>query len=417
MSLLDRQELAKRLANGEKITPQSIVDEFKLILKDVIEEASNAEITEHLGYDKHHTSDNTNYRNGYNTKTLKTNYGEILVDIPRDRDGTFNPKLVKKREVVLNGTDDLVISLYAKGMSVRDIKSHLEQLYGFELSEQTISNMTEKILDKAKEWQNRPLDRIYPFVIIDATILKVRIDGNVKNIATYIMLGVKLDGSKEILGMWISKDCEQSVYWLDIFNEIKNRGVDDILIISTDNLSGISKAINSSFPNTQILLLAATSAQREVEKCVIHQIRNSLKYVSYKDKKRISSELKAIYEADTKEQTLTNLAEFKARHQGDFPNIAKSWENNFEELSTYFRYPKEIRKLIYSTNAIESLNSIIKRKTSTKAVFPTIDSAFKLLCCSILEISEKWKIGKIRGWDKIYPQLSIYFSDTLEKYE
>jgi len=256
MSLLDRQELAKRLANGENITPQSIVDEFKLILKDVIEEASNAEITEHLGYDKHHTSDNTNYRNGYNTKTLKTNYGEILVDIPRDRDGTFNPKLVKKREVVLNGTDDLVISLYAKGMSVRDIKSHLEQLYGFELSEQTISNMTEKILDKAKEWQNRPLDRIYPFVIIDATILKVRIDGNVKNIATYIMLGVKLDGSKEILGMWISKDCEQSVYWLDIFNEIKNRGVDDILIISTDNLSGISKAINSS----QILLLAATSA-------------------------------------------------------------------------------------------------------------------------------------------------------------
>lgn len=260
MSLLDRQELAKRLANGENITPQSIVDEFKLILKDVIEEASNAEITEHLGYDKHHTSDNTNYRNGYNTKTLKTNYGEILVDIPRDRDGTFNPKLVKKREVVLNGTDDLVISLYAKGMSVRDIKSHLEQLYGFELSEQTISNMTEKILDKAKEWHNRPLDRIYPFVIIDATILKVRIDGNVKNIATYIMLGVKLDGSKEILGMWISKDCEQSVYWLDIFNEIKNRGVDDILIISTDNLSGISKAINSSFPNTQILLLAATSA-------------------------------------------------------------------------------------------------------------------------------------------------------------
>jgi Transposase and inactivated derivatives len=260
MSLLDRQELAKRLANGENITPQSIVDEFKLILKDVIEEASNAEITEYLGYDKHHTSDNTNYRNGYNTKTLKTNYGEILVDIPRDRDGTFNPKLVKKREVVLNGTDDLVISLYAKGMSVRDIKSHLEQLYGFELSEQTISNMAEKILDKAKEWHNRPLDRIYPFVIIDATILKVRIDGNVKNIATYIMLGVKLDGSKEILGMWISKDCEQSVYWLDIFNEIKNRGVDDILIISTDNLSGISKAINSSFPNTQILLLAATSA-------------------------------------------------------------------------------------------------------------------------------------------------------------
>lgn len=405
MSLLDRKELAKRLANGEKITPQSIVDEFKHILKDVIEEASNAEIAEHLGYDKYEISDNPNYRNGYNTKTLKTNYGEILVDIPRDRDGSFNPKLVKKREVILNGTDDLVISLYAKGMSVRDIKSHLEQLYGFELSEGSISNMTEKILDIAKEWQNRPLEPIYTIIFIDATVLKVRIDGIIKNIATYIMLGIKLDGTKEVMGMWISKDSENSIYWLDIFNEIKNRGVNDILIISTDNLPGITKAINGSFPNTQI------------QKCMVHQIRNSLKYIGYKDRKRIANELKAIYEADTLDLAKIALDEFKDRHSNDFPNIAKSWENNWEELTTYFRYSKPIRKLIYTTNPIENLNSVIKRKTKAKSTFPTIDSAFKFMYLSILELSDKWKTSKIRNWDKIYPQLTIYFSEILDKYE
>lgn len=405
MSLLDKKELAKRLANGEKITPQSIIDEFKFILKDVIEEATDAEIAEHLGYERNEISDNPNCRNGYNTKTLKTNYGEIIVDIPRDRDGSFNPKLVKKREVVLNGTDDLVISLYAKGMSVRDIKAHLEQLYGFELSEQTISNMTEKIVDKAKEWQNRPLEPVYAIVFIDATILKIRIDGNVTNIATYIMLGIKLDGTKEVLGMWISKDSESSVYWLDIFNEIKNRGVNDILIVSTDNLTGISKAINGSFPNTV------------VQKCVVHQIRNSLKYVSYKDRKKLANELKAIYEADTIDLAKLALDEFKERHKHDFPNIAKSWENNWDELTTYFRYSKPIRKLIYTTNPIESLNSVIKRKTKAKSTFPTVESAFKFMYLSILELSDKWKTGKIRGWDRIYPQLTIYFSEILERYE
>lgn len=290
-------------------------------------------------------------------------------------------------------------------MSVRDIKSHLEQLYGFELSEQTISNMTEKILDKAKEWHNRPLEPIYTIIFIDATILKVRIDGNVKNIATYIMLGIKLDGTKEILGMWLSKDNENSIYWLDIFNEIKNRGVDDILIISTDNLPKITKAINSSFPNTQI------------QKCVVHQIRNSLKYIGYKDRKKIANELKAIYEADTLDLAKIALDEFKDKHSNDFPNIAKSWENNWDELTTYFRYFKPIRKLIYTTNPIKSLNSVIKRKTKAKSTFPTIDSAFKFMYLSILELSDKWKTSKIRNWDKIYPQLTIYFSEILGKYE
>ena len=255
--------------------------------------------------------------------------------------------------------------------------------------------MTEKILDKAKEWHNRPLEPIYTIIFIDATILKVRIDGNVKNIATYIMLGIKLDGTKEILGMWLSKDNENSIYWLDIFNEIKNRGVDDILIISTDNLPGITKAINSSFPNTQI------------QKCVVHQIRNSLKYIGYKDRKKIANELKAIYEADRLDLAKIALDEFKDKHSNDFPNIAKSWENNWDELTTYFRY----------SNPIESLNSVIKRKTKAKSTFPTIDSAFKFMYLSILELSDKWKTSKIRNWDKIYPQLTIYFSEILGKYE
>lgn len=403
--LLNRKELAKRMAAGEDITPEALIKEFQHILKEVIEEAVDAEITEHLGYDKNEVSDNPNYRNGYNTKTLKTKFGEVVVDIPRDRDGSFNPKLVKKREIILNGTDDLVISLYAKGMSVRDIKEHLAEIYCIDISEQTISNMTERIMDKARDWQNRPLESVYSIVFIDATVLKVRIDSNVKNIATYIMLGVKLDGTKEILGMWISKDSENSTYWLDIFNEIKNRGVNDILIISTDNLPGVSKAINSSFPNAQ------------VQKCVIHQIRNSLKYVGYKERKKIASELKAIYDADTIELAKNALNQFKERHKDDFPNIAKSWESNWDELSTYFRYSKPIRKLIYSTNAIESLNAVFKRKIKPKAVFPTMESAFKTLFCCALQIEEKWRISKIRDWDKIYPQLTIYFSEILAKYE
>lgn len=405
MSILNKKELLKLIQSGKGFTMDDIANEFKVILKEVIEEASNQELNDHLGYEKNEISSNPNSRNGYGTKTLKTNYGEIVVDIPRDRDGSFNPKLVKKREVILNGTDDMIISLYAKGLSTSDIKSHLENLYGYELSEQTISNITNAVYEKAKIWQNRALESIYTIVFIDATVLKVRIDNTVKNIAAYLILGVKLDGTKEVLGIYISKDSESSIYWLDIFNEIKNRGVSDILIICTDNLSGISKAINGSFPKAV------------VQKCVVHQIRNSLKYVSYKDRKKLANELKAIYEADTIEIATANLAEFKEKHQADFPNIAKSWEANWDELSTYFRYSKPIRKLIYTTNPIESLNSSIKKRVKNKGSFPTIESAYKSLFLAVSEIQTKWNSSKIRDWDKIYPQLTIYFSEILEKYE
>lgn len=404
MNLINHEELKKQLANGTFTGLDDITNEFKNILREVIHTASQEELTSHLGYDKHHESDNKNYRNGYNEKTIKSTYGNIDVEIPRDRDGSFEPQLVKKTEILLNGSEDLIISLYTKGMSVRDIQLHLDDLYGYELSTQTISNITEKVIEKAKEWQVRPLDKIYPIIFMDATVLKIRVDRVVKNIAAYIMLGVTLEGKKEIIGIWIGEN-ETSKYWLTVLNNIKKRGVDDVLIFAIDGLNGFSEAISAVYPKA------------EIQRCVVHQIRNSLKFVSWKDRKEVAKDLKSVYSAYTEEDGQLALTEFNDIWGKKYPNITVSWTNHWSELSTFFKYPDSVKKLIYTTNPIESLNATIKRKTKSKGSFPTEDSAFKVMYLATQEQQNKWNMSSIRNWFEIYPQLSIFFKEIMAKYE
>lgn len=403
MGILNKEELRRQIREGKEVSIDGILDEFKGLLKEALQTATEEELTSHLGYEKHQESDNPNYRNGHNKKTLKSKYGEVDVSMPRDRDGTFEPKLIQKRETLLKGSEDLILSLYTKGMSVRDIQHHLDDLYGYELSEQTISNITSAILDKAKEWQNRPLETIYPIIFMDATVLKVRVDRVVKNIAAYIMLGITLDGKKEIIGIWIGEN-ETSKYWLTLLNELKNRGVEDVLIFAIDGLNGFNQAIQAVYP------------QSEIQRCIVHQIRNSLKYVSWKDRKAVAKDLKTIYTANTEEDAQLALTEFNDIWGKKYPHISISWQTHWNELSTFFKYPQAIKTLIYTTNPIESLNSNIKRKTKSKGSFPTIDSAFKLLYLATQEVQEKWKKSSMRNWSEIYPQLSIFFSEIMEKY-
>lgn len=404
MSLLNTEELKRQIANGTFTGLDDITNEFKNILKEVIQTASQEELTAHLGYDKHQESDIKNYRNGYNDKTLKSKYGNIKVSIPRDRNGTFEPKLVKKREVILNGSEDLILSLYSKGMSVRDIQLHLDDLYGYELSTQTISNITQKIMEQAEDWQNRPLDKIYPIIFMDATVLKIRVDRVVKNIAAYIMLGITLEGKKEILGIWIGEN-ETSKYWLTVLNDVKRRGVEDVLIFAIDGLNGFNEAIKAVYPKA------------EIQRCIVHQIRNSLKFVSYKDRKAVAKDLKSVYTALDEASGQLALTEFNNIWHKKYPNIAMSWTNHWDELSTFFKYPQSIRTLIYTTNPIESLNATIKRKTKSKSSFPTKKSAFRVLYLAIYQQQEKWNKNSIRNWSEIYPQLSIFFSEIMAKYE
>ena len=403
MSILNKEELRKQIKEGKGINIEDILNEFKGMLKEVYQTASEVELTDHLGYDKHNKSDNSNYRNGHNKKTLRSKYGEIDVSIPRDRDGSFEPQLVKKRQTLIEGTEDLILSLYTKGMSVRDIQHHLDDLYGYELSEQTISNITDAIIDKAKEWQARPLDEIYPIIFMDATVLKIRVDRVVKNIAAYIMLGISLEGKKEIIGIWIGEN-ETSKYWLTLLNELKNRGVQDVLIFAIDGLNGFNQAIQAVYP------------QAEIQRCIVHQIRSSLRYVSWKDRKAVAKDLKTVYTAPTEEDAQLALTEFDDIWGKKYPHITQSWTNNWNELATFFKYPEPVKKLIYTTNPIESLNSNIKRKTKSKGSFPTIESAFKMLYLATQEVQNKWNRTSLRNWSEIYPQLSIFFSEIMSKY-
>jgi len=403
MEILNKEELRRQIKEGKEISLDGILDEFKALLRESIQTASEVEMDEHLGYRRHQQSDNPNYRNGHNKKTLKSKYGEIDVAIPRDRDGSFEPQLVKKRETLLDGSEDLILSLYTKGMSVRDIHNHLDDLYGYKLSEQTISNITDAIIEKAKEWQNRPLEAIYPIIFMDATVLKIRVDRVVKNIAAYIMLGITLEGKKEIIGIWIGEN-ETSKYWLTLLNELKNRGVEDVLIFAIDGLNGFNQAIEAVYPKA------------EVQRCIVHQIRASLRYVSWKDRKAVATDLKTIYTAPTEEDAQSALLEFNEIWGKKYPHITQSWTNNWNELATFFKYPKPIQTLIYTTNPIESLNSSIKRRTKSKGSFPTIDAAFKVLYLATQEVQEKWNRNGLRNWSEIYPQLCIFFSEIMEKY-
>ncbi len=389
-------KIAKMLI--EEYNPQSaqdIQEVLKELLGDTMEELLKAELDQHLDYEYGEKPLSLNTRNGSSKKTVKSSYGNIDLNIPRDREGSFEPQALKKYEKDISNIENQIISMYAKGMSTRDISSHIKDIYGFGISETMVSKITNKILPTIEEWQNRPLEKVYPMVFLDAIHYHVRENNIVVKKAVYIALGYNLEGFKEILGMWVGEN-ESSKYWLLVLNQLKERGLDDILIISTDNLPGFTQAIESVYPKA------------EIQKCIIHQIRNSTKYVSYKDIKELMKDLKAVYKAPTEDLALTNLGIFEEKWDKKYPMCVSSWKNNWTELSTYFKYPEGIRKLVYTTNAMENFNRQLRKVTKNKTIFPNDYALQKSLYLAMVDASSKWTY-RIRGWDQILSQLSIFF--------
>lgn len=398
-----RKDLIKELL---KTTPLRDGQDLNDIMKEFIAEMVNGslagELDDELGYDRYDVGNKqtNNSRNGSGRKTLQTSYGEVDIKVPRDRQGEYEPKLIEKHKTMLNDeVERKIISMYAKGMTTGDMEAHIRDMYGLDISDSTISRITDKVLPIAKEWQARPLESIYAVVYMDAIHYHVRQDGRIVKKAVYIAIGINLDGIKDVLGLWVGEN-ESSKYWLSVINEMKNRGVQDVLIACVDGLSGFSEAISAVFPDT------------EIQKCVIHQIRNSTRFVSYKDLKPLMADLKRVYTASSEETAVTELDKFDAAWGKKYPKIAISWRKHWAELSTYFKYPEEVRKLIYTTNAIEGFNRQLRKVTKNKGVFPTDDSLFKMLYLATVDITKKWT-GRRRDWGQIYSQLSIYFEERI----
>ena len=385
-------------------TAGDVQEMLKEMFGKTLEQMLEAELENELGYSRYNyqEKDTDNSRNGHSKKKVRSDYGELDLQIPRDRNSEFDPVVVPKNQRDISGIEDQIISMYAKGMTVRDIQEHLKNIYGMDASPTLISNITDKLLPVIKEWQNRPLGEVYPMVFMDAIHYKVRVDGHIASKAAYIAIGVGLGGYKEVLGIWIGEN-ESAKFWLNVLNELKNRGVKDILILSVDNLSGISEAIHASFPHTQI------------QKCIVHQIRNSTRYVSYQDLKKFTTDLKPIYKAISEEKALEELDRFEEKWGKKYPLAIKSWRSNWPELATFFRYPAEIRKIIYTTNIIESYHRQLRKVTKPKSVFPTDDALLKILYLITVDITKKWT-GRIQNWGLILAQFSIYFEDRLGGY-
>ena len=378
---------------------------FKDMISVFIEKGLDAELEETLGYGKYdYRNKNTdNSRNGYSEKHLKTSFGVVDIDIPRDRHGEFEPQLVKKNQTTLShDIEEKIISMYAKGMTTRDIDAHIQDIYGLEVSESTISRITDKIMPIVKEWQQRPLEKVYSVMYIDAIHYHVRCDGQIVKKAVYVSIGIKLNGEKDVLGMWVGEN-ESVKYWATVLNQLRNRGMDDVFIISCDNLSGLSSAIQSIFPKS------------EIQNCIIHQIRNSTKYVSYKDLKELVLDLKAIYQAVDQDSAETALESFSNKWDAKYHQIAISWRSNWERLTPFFKYPPELRKIIYTTNSIEGFNRQLRKVTKTRSVFPTDDSLLKLLYLAMSDITRKW--SRYRNWTYIYGQLTLFFGDRMSPEE
>ena len=379
-------------------SPDDILGEaglLKQLTKKVAERALNAEMEQHLGYAKHAPEgrNSGNSRNGKSSKKLRSVHGEIELDIPRDRNGSFEPKLIKKGEKQLNGFDDRIISLYARGMTTRDIQAHFEESYGVEVSPTFISQVTNEVMDEVKQWQQRPLDALYPVVYLDCLVVRSRDSGAVQNKSVYLALGINTDGEKELLGLWMAQT-EGAKFWLSVMNELKNRGVQDIFIACCDGLKGFPEAIEAVYPKTQVQL------------CIVHQIRHSLRYVNWKQRKEIAADLRRIYGAATLAEAELALAEFAEKWDDQHPTISLSWRNNWARLSVFFDYPPEIRKVIYTTNAIESLNASLRKITKTRRSFPTDDSVMKILYLALHQISKKWTMP-IRDWKAAMSQFMI----------
>ena len=403
MDFLDKAKIKDLVKTGKIKGPADLPELFRQIGKEVLTTLLDGEMDIHLGYNKHDNGEKEteNRRNGHSKKNVKTQSGTMELDIPRDRDSEFEPIAVPKHSRSIALIENQVTSLYAKGMTVRDIQDHLTMIYGYEFSTEAISHITNIVMEKAREWQNRPLNSVYPIVFIDGVVFKARWDGEVKNVSAYGMIGINESGEKDCLGLWIF-ETESAKQWLAVFNEIKTRGVDDVFIFCVDGLTGIEDAILSAFPKA------------EVQSCIVHQIRNSLKYVSYKDYKEVVKDLKGIYKAVSEKEALAELDIFEDKWSRKYPQIAKSWKANWSKLSTFFKYPAEVRRLIYTTNPIESFNRALRKVTKNRCSFPNSDALFKMLYLAMADATRKWT-GQIRNWPAINAQLSVFFEDRLTK--
>ena len=398
---MNRKELeafGKEVAKGIK-TEDDLNDFRKMLTKVTVEAALNAELDHHLGYRKNEQSSSANHRNGFTSKTLRTEDGQFEVDTPRDRQGDFEPQLVKKNQTRFTSMDDKILYLYAKGMTTREIVATFKEMYDAEISPALISRVTNAVIDEVIEWQSRPLDPVYPIIYLDCIVVKIRQDKRVINKSFYLALGVNMEGHKDLLGIWLSEN-EGAKFWLNVLTELQNRGVKDILIACVDGLKGFPDAIRTAFPDAQIQL------------CIVHMVRNSLKYVVWKDYKAVTKDLKRIYQSITEEEALQSLDDFSERWDDKYPQISRSWKAHWDNINTLFIYPEEIRKAIYTTNAIESLNSVIRKALKKRKLFPTDDSAKKVIYLAIQDASKKWTMP-IRDWKPALNRFIIEFEEQI----
>ena len=399
---IDNELIDKLLKDYKK--PEDLVGEnglLKELTKRLLERAMSAEMTEHVGYEKHDaTGDNTgNSRNGTSAKTIKGSFGTMPIEVPRDRNGTFEPQIIEKHQTRFTGFDDNIISLYARGLSTREIQQNLEEIYHVEVSAGLISNVTNEVIEEVKTWQNRQLDEVYPIVYMDAIQFKVRDSGHVKNKAVYLAIGMTMDGLKEVLGLWIAQT-EGAKFWLQVVTELKNRGVKDILIACVDGLKGFPEAIESVFPQTVVQL------------CIVHLVRHSLNYVNWKERKEVAHDLKTIYTSATDVEAQQRLGEFSRKWDAKYPMIAKSWHSNWARVIPFFAHPEEIRRVIYTTNAIESLNMSLRKVTKARGSFPNDDAVFKLLYLALRNIAKKWT-KPVHDWKAALNRFAIIYENRL----
>lgn len=394
-----RNIIQQLLQEYEIQTADDIQEALKDLLGGTIKEMMESEMDDHLGYQKSERSDNDNYRNGYKQKRVQSSYGDFQIDVPQDRNSSFEPKVVKKRQKSISGIDQKIISMYAKGLSTSQISSMIEDIYGFEVSEGFVSDVTDKVLPQIEDWQNRPLDEVYPIVFIDAVHFSVRDEKIVRKLAAYVVLGISHEGVKEVLGLYIGEN-ESSKYWLGVLNELKNRGVRDIMVICADGLTGLKESIAVAFP------------EAEYQRCIVHQIRNTLKYVAHKDKKSFATDLKTIYLAPTEEAGFSNMKDVREKWDSKYPNAMISWEKNWDVLTPIFKFSTDVRKVIYTTNAIESLNSMYRRLNRQRSVFPSQQALLKALYLGTFEATKKWT-QPLRNWGKVYGEFSIMYPDRM----
>ena len=380
-------------------TADDIQEALKDLLGGTLEEMLQAEMTEHLGYDEYERSENGNSRNGTKPKSVISKHGEIGISVPQDRDSSFEPKIVGKRKRDISGVESKIIAMYAKGLSTRQISEHIMDIYGFEVSEGFVSDVTDRLLPQIEEWQQRPLAEIYPIVLVDAVHYSVKTEGIVKKLAAYVVLGIDLEGHKDVLGLYIGAN-ESSKYWLSILNELKNRGVQDILIFCADGLSGMKEAVNTAFPKA------------EYQRCIVHQVRNTLKYVGHEFKKEFAADLRAIYHAPNEDAGRKKLDEVTKKWEQHYPNSMKSWNTNWDVICPIFKFSAAVRKVIYTTNAVESLNSTYRRLNRGRSVFPNETALLKALYLATMEAVKKWTMP-IHHWGKVLGELEIMYEDRL----